>query len=143
MISSDRVPFDTYAALISHGVLNRHPNLRFASIESGSEWVPLLIKKFKKVYGQNPNAFAKDPVEQFREQVWVAPFYEDDMTKLKELIGVDRVLFGSDWPHAEGLTDPKTFDQDLKRFGYTNDEIDQIMTENGWTLVKRRALVAA
>jgi len=143
MLSSDRVPFDTYAALLAHGLFDRHPNLRVASIESGSEWVPLLIKKLKKVYAQNPNAWGRDPVESFRDHVWVAPFYEDDLTHLKELIGVDRVLFGSDWPHAEGLADPKTFDKDLKRFGYTNDEIDRIMIDNGWSLVKRHSLVPA
>ena len=43
----------------------------------------------------------------FREHVWVAPFYEDDLSKLKDLIGVERIVMGSDWPHAEGLYDPK------------------------------------
>jgi predicted TIM-barrel fold metal-dependent hydrolase len=143
MLQSDRVPFDTYAALIAHGVFDRHPNLRVVSIESGSEWVPLLFKKFKKVYGQNPSAFKQDPIESFREHVWVAPFYEDDMTKLKELIGVDRILFGSDWPHAEGLADPKSFADDLRRYGYQDDEIKTIMVDNGWTLPYRRALVSA
>jgi len=140
LLQSDRVPFDTYAALIAHGVFDRHPNLRVASIESGSEWVPLLLKKFKKVYGQNPTAFKRDPLETFREHVWVAPFYEDDLSKLKDLIGVDRILMGSDWPHAEGLYDPKTFADDLKRNDYTDDEIKTIMVDNGWTLPYRRVL---
>jgi predicted TIM-barrel fold metal-dependent hydrolase len=140
LISSDRVPFDTYAALVAHGVFDRHDNLRVASIESGSEWVPLLVKKLKKVYGQNPSAFKRDPIESFREHVWVAPFYEDDLSGLKDLIGVDRVLFGSDWPHAEGLADPKTFADDLKRFGYADDDITTIMVDNGWGLSKRRVL---
>jgi predicted TIM-barrel fold metal-dependent hydrolase len=144
MISSDRVPFDTYAALLAHGVFDRFPNLRVCSIESGSEWVPLLVKKLKKVYGQNPTAFGRDPIESFVEHVWVAPFYEDDMGKLKDLIGVDRILFGSDWPHAEGLFDPKTFADDLRKWDYSDDEIRQIMVDNGWTLPERRpALVSA
>lgn len=138
LLQSDRVPFDTYAALLAHGVFDRHPNIRIASIESGSEWVPLLIKKLKKVYGQNPNGFKRDPIESFVEHVWVAPFYEDDMAHLKDLIGVDRILFGSDWPHAEGLADPKSFADDLRRHGYGDADIRTIMVDNGWTLPKRR-----
>jgi predicted TIM-barrel fold metal-dependent hydrolase len=102
--------------------------------------VPLLIKKFKKAYGQNPGGFKRDPIESFVEHVWVAPFYEDDLSKLKDLIGADHILFGSDWPHAEGLFDPKTFADDLKRFDYTDDEITKIMVDNGWGIVKRRVL---
>jgi predicted TIM-barrel fold metal-dependent hydrolase len=138
LLGSDRVPFDTYAALLAHGVFDRHPNLRVASIESGSDFVPLLIKKLKKVYAQNPGGFARDPIESFREHVWVAPYYEDDLGTLKDLIGIDRILFGSDWPHAEGLAQPKTFADDLSRFGYTPEEIRTIMVDNGWGLVKRR-----
>jgi predicted TIM-barrel fold metal-dependent hydrolase len=143
IMQSDRVPFDTYAALVAHGLFDRHTNLRIASIESGSEWVGLLIKKFKKAYGQNPQNFKRDPIETFREHVWVAPFYEDDMRGLKDQIGVDRILFGSDWPHAEGLFDPKSFADDLKRYDYTDEEITQIMVQNGATLVKRRVLANA
>jgi predicted TIM-barrel fold metal-dependent hydrolase len=142
VIQGERVPMDTYAALIAHGVFDRHPNLRFASIESGSEWVPMLIKKLKKVYGQDPAAFKRDPVEAFREHVWVAPYYEDDLSKLKDLIGIDRILMGSDWPHAEGLYDPKTFADEFKAHGYTDDEIKTIMVDNGWTLPVRRVSAA-
>lgn len=142
IMQSDRVPFDTYAALVAHGLFDRHTNLRVASVESGSEWVGLLMKKFKKAYGQNPNGFKRDPVEAFREHVWVAPFYEDDLSALKQHIGVDHILFGSDWPHAEGLFDPKTFADDLKRYDYTDEEITQIMVDNGWELSKRRVLTS-
>ena len=143
ILSGDRPPLDTYAAVICHGVFDRFPNVRIASIESGSEWVPQLLKKLKKAYSQNPLAFEHDPVESFREHVWVAPFYEDDLTELKQLIGVDHILFGSDWPHAEGLAEPRTFADDLRRQSYADDEIHTIMAENGWVVAQRRALVAA
>jgi predicted TIM-barrel fold metal-dependent hydrolase len=143
ILSGDRVPHDTYAALICHGVFDRFPNVRVASIESGSSWVPSLIKRLRKAYGQMPTAFATDPVEAFQEHVWVAPFYEDNLTVLKELIGVDHVLFGSDWPHAEGLSDPRSFADDLRRYDYSEDDIRTIMRDNGPGLVQRRSLVAA
>lgn len=132
-MTSDRAPFDMFAAMVCHGALSRHPNLRLASIESGAEWVAPLLKKLKKAYAQQPWAFDADPVEQFRNQVWVAPFYEDDIRGLADHIGVDRILFGSDYPHAEGLADPVAFVADLK--GFSPSEIDQIMVANARELI--------
>ena len=45
-----------------------------ATLELGSAWVRELMRRFKKAYGKTPQLFASDPVEQFREHVWVAPF---------------------------------------------------------------------
>ncbi len=39
----------------------------------------------------------------------VSPFYEDCVSDLNDLVGVDRVLFGSDFPHPEGLAPPTHF----------------------------------
>ena len=72
--------------------------------------------------------------------MWVAPFYEDNLAQLKEFIGTEHVLFGSDWPHAEGLAEPRNFALDLRRHGYSEDEIHTVMAENGWTLTRRAAL---
>jgi predicted TIM-barrel fold metal-dependent hydrolase len=108
-------------------------------VENGSEYLRDMFKKIRSMVKKQPGWFADhDPIETFREHVWVAPFYEDDLSKLKDLIGVDRIVMGSDWPHAEGLYDPKTFADDLKRNDYTDDEIKTIMVENGWTLPYRR-----
>jgi predicted TIM-barrel fold metal-dependent hydrolase len=132
---ADRAPYETMAALVCHGVFDRFPGTRVASIEAGADWVPILIKKLKKAYGQNPAAFESDPIEAFRTHVWVAPFYEDDLAAVKDALGVDHLLFGSDWPHAEGLADPRTFADDLRRYDFTEDEIHQIMCINGRQLV--------
>jgi predicted TIM-barrel fold metal-dependent hydrolase len=132
-MTGDRAPFDMFAVLVCHGVFTRHPDLRCASIEAGSEWVKPLIKKFKKAYAQNPYMFGSDPIEQFRKQVWVAPFYEDDIRALADEIGSDRVLFGSDYPHAEGLAVPAAFVNDLH--GFDDNEVRQIMRDNAYDLI--------
>ena len=137
VLSANRPPFETMAASVCQGFSDRFPRNRVASIEAGASWAPTLLKKLKKAYGQMPTGFDSDPVETFREHVWVAPFYEDNLAVLKEQIGLDHVLFGSDWPHAEGLAEPKTFARDLQRFGYGNDEIHAVMAENGWPLTRR------
>jgi predicted TIM-barrel fold metal-dependent hydrolase len=137
VLSKSRPPFETMAALVCHGVFDRFPNVRVASIEAGADWVPDLVKKMGKVYAQNPGSFGSDPAESFRSHIWIAPFYEDDLALVKETIGLGHVLLGSDWPHAEGLAEPRTFAEDLRRHGFDEGEIRTVMYENGWTLVTR------
>jgi predicted TIM-barrel fold metal-dependent hydrolase len=79
-----------------------------------------------------PGAFTADPVETLRSNVWVAPYYEDDIRHLADALGADHVLFGSDWPHAEGIAEPKAFVDDLH--GFSDDEVRLIMRENALAL---------
>jgi predicted TIM-barrel fold metal-dependent hydrolase len=109
----ERPIFDMMAALVCHGVFDRHPTLRVASLELGAGWVPDLLRRFRVAYGKTPQAFGRDPVESFREHVWVAPFYEDDVRNVRDAIGADRVLLGSDWPHPEGLAEPRAWLSDF------------------------------
>lgn len=104
---------DALTALICHGVFTRHPNVRVASVESGSAWVDPLLKRFTHAYGQMPKSFKEHPVETFRRHIFVSPYYEDNIPKLVEDIGVSQVLFGSDYPHPEGLRDPLDFVDEL------------------------------
>ena len=126
---------DAVSSLIAEGVLTRHPALRVATIESGSDWVGPLVRKLEKVYRQQRSAFAEDPVETFCRQVWVSPYYEDDLIALRDLIGAGHMLFGSDFPHAEGLADPVSFVDDLE--GFSSGEIKTIMRDNGLALARR------
>jgi predicted TIM-barrel fold metal-dependent hydrolase len=106
-VHHERPIFDTMAALVCHGVFDRHPTLRVASLELGAAWVPDLLRRLRVAYGKIPQSFGRDPVESFREHVWVAPFYEDDIGKTRDVLGADRILLGSDWPHPEGLPEPR------------------------------------
>ncbi len=133
LIGGHRPIHDTIGALICHGVFSRHPGARVATIESGSDWIEPLARFLKKSYAQRPSAFAHDPVEQLRSHVWVSPYYEDDLAQVKEVLGIDQMLFGSDYPHAEGLADPCSFVQDLE--GFTDAEIRAIMRDNGLALI--------
>ncbi len=124
----DRGISDTFAALICHGVLERFPTLKLASIENGAMWVPDLLRNLRDAHGKMPFAFKDHPVDQFRRQVWVAPYYEDDMDALKEAVGIDRLLFGSDFPHTEGLADPTAYVKDIPSF--TQAEVQAVMRDN-------------
>ena len=130
---ADRGISDTFAALICHGVLERFPNLRLASIENGAMWVPDLLRNLKDAHGKMPFSFKEHPVEQFTRQVWVAPYYEDDMGMLKDTVGIERLLFGSDFPHTEGLPEPTMFVKDIPTFDGT--EVRKIMRDNVLELI--------
>jgi predicted TIM-barrel fold metal-dependent hydrolase len=133
---ADRSISDTFAALICHGVLERFPNLRVASIENGAMWLPDLLRNLKDSYGKMPIAFQRDPVQQFKDQIWVAPYYEDDMARLKDEVGIERLLFGSDFPHTEGLPEPTHFVKDIPTFDEA--ETQAIMRDNVLDLMTPR-----
>jgi predicted TIM-barrel fold metal-dependent hydrolase len=116
VLVSDRAIHDTIATMIVHGVFTRHPGLRVASIENGSDWMHLLVKRLRKQRNQNPWGFVEDPLDTLRRHVWVTPYCEEDLESLAELVGIDRILFGSDWPHGEGLARPLAFDDVLSPF---------------------------
>ncbi|MGH3970132.1 MAG: amidohydrolase family protein, partial [Mycobacterium sp.] len=56
------------------------------------------------------------------------PFHEDDIAGLVDMIGADRVLFGSDYPHAEGLTTPMDFTAALG--GLSESQARSVMRSN-------------
>ncbi len=86
--------------------LARFPHLRIASIENGAEFLPDLFRKLRSQDKKMPGYFGDDPVEIFRRQVWINPFWEDDLLTVVDQMGPDRVIFGSDWPHIEALPQP-------------------------------------
>lgn len=128
LVISDRAIHDTIGALILHGAFERHPALKVMSIENGAAWVPLLSKRMAKLANQQPKHFKTHPVDALREHVWVAPYFEDDPVELAQAIGARRVLFGSDWPHGEGLAEPTDYAKELS--GFADDDIRKIMRDN-------------
>ena len=75
-----------------------------------------LFKKLRSTDRKMPGYFTEDPVETFRRNVWINPFWEDDVYEVVELMGADRVIFGSDWPHIEGMPQPLDYAAELKEF---------------------------
>jgi predicted TIM-barrel fold metal-dependent hydrolase len=61
-----------------------------------------------------PQDFAENPVDVIKRNIYISPFWEEDLGALAELIGVDHVLFGSDYPHPEGLADPVSYIDELE-----------------------------
>ncbi len=125
---------DTVASLIGHGLCSRFPNLRFAPVENGSNWVRPLINDMGHAFASAPHTFEEDPVEVFKRNIYVHPFHEEDPIGLVDILGADRVLFGSDYPHPEGMSDPLSFVDELK--GLSDTDVAKIMGGNLSRLMK-------
>ncbi|MGH9091437.1 MAG: amidohydrolase family protein [Acidimicrobiales bacterium] len=119
---------DTVSSLVGHGLCTRFPTIRFAPVENGSNWVRPLIEHMESAWTLSPKAFDENPVEVFKRNVYVHPFHEEDPKGLIDLIGADRVLFGSDFPHPEGMSDPISFVDDLA--GLPDDTVRKVMGGN-------------
>lgn len=123
-----RPVFDTIASAIGHGMLSRFPNLRIAPVENGSSWVRPLLVALEDAYRFDPGPFDEDPVEVFKRNIYVHPFHEEDPKGLADTIGIDHVIFGSDYPHPEGLADPISYVDELTEFD--DADIAKIMGGN-------------
>ena len=119
---------DAMASMICHGAFSRFPDLKLAVIENGSTWVGPLMERLADMYKKMPQNFTEDPVEVLKRNVHVSPFWEEDLGALADLIGEDRVLFGSDYPHPEGLADPASYIDELE--GQPEERVRKIMGGN-------------
>ena len=106
----------TLGALIFDNLFGRFPALRVATIECGSAWVPYLLTRIDKAQksctSHSPwiGGAVKDRASDvFRAHVRVNPFPEEDHEALFEWLAPEHLLFGSDWPHPEGIPEPRAY----------------------------------
>jgi predicted TIM-barrel fold metal-dependent hydrolase len=94
--------------LIFGGVFDRHPDLKVVVTENGVQWLPSLIRdmeSFFDTHGGAPlrNALAMRPGEYFERHVWLGgSLMRRDEAEDRDEIGVDRLMWGADYPHLEG-----------------------------------------
>ena len=90
---TERPVVDTITALIADNLFGRFPRLRVLSVEYGSSWVAPLVHKLDhlaRLFSKDMWRFGTPPLkpsDTFRQNVWVAPFFEDDIVGLARLIG--------------------------------------------------------
>jgi predicted TIM-barrel fold metal-dependent hydrolase len=103
--------------LIFSGVFERHPGLKFVITENGNTWVPQTLRDYDYLYGRmrtkntNQNAFggpmaerlSRLPSEYWARNCWQGNSFMDPVAcGLRYDIGVDKMMWGSDYPHREG-----------------------------------------
>jgi len=133
----ERAIHDFLATLVFERLFERFPRLRVASVENGSGFLPGLLRTLASTGRKYVGWFQEDPVACFREHVWINPFWEDDVREVVALMGSDRVIFGSDWPHIEGMPRPLDYVPELASFD--EDARRKILRDNARELNAPRA----
>jgi predicted TIM-barrel fold metal-dependent hydrolase len=131
---------ETLSALIFDNLFGRFPNLKVLASEFGASWIPHFVIHMDKSRGMGRNGpwiggpLRERPSEIFRRHVRVAPYPEDDVTKIVADLGnADSLVMGSDYPHAEGLARPADFANLLGELAVEDQH--KIMRENAATLL--------
>jgi predicted TIM-barrel fold metal-dependent hydrolase len=100
--------------LILNGTLERFPDLRLGVVELTAGWVPSFLLHldgatdfFAERHGGPLHPLADRPSEYFLRQVRVAALPYEMPNRLVKSVGPSTFMVGSDWPHAEGVADPR------------------------------------
>ncbi|MEZ5558104.1 MAG: amidohydrolase family protein [Pseudomonadales bacterium] len=112
--------WQTMAALVYDGVLDRFPRLKFGAIELGASWLPSWMRFLDSGF----HAFRKGeerlkklsdvPSEIVKRQLRVTPYAHEPSGWIIENSSDDMLLFSSDFPHVEGGRNPiKRFEENL------------------------------
>ena len=97
------------ADLLMSGVLTRYPDIKFVSVESGVGWIPFALEALD--YQFQGNAVAKQrpefemlPSEYFRRNIYACYWFEETAPRrLLDKVGVDNIMFETDFPHPTSL----------------------------------------
>jgi Amidohydrolase len=75
-------------------------------------WIRPFIARLRQAYEQSPVLFDEDPFEVFKRNIYLHVFHEPDPKGLLDLgVPADRLMFGSDFPHPEGMADPLAYSE--------------------------------
>ena len=128
----DRPAMETVGAAILQGWFARFPKMQLLLSEQGTVWVPYTVRKLDHAFLMGRRAtwgtLDRRPSDYFKDHCFVAPFPEENVDRVVEVVGTKPITFGSDFPHGEGLPEPEMYLGQLK----TLDDADTraIMRDN-------------
>lgn len=125
-----------FTALLWSGAFERHPGLKYIFTETGVGWIleKLRVLEFKAadpIFKHFTKNLSLTPTEYFQRQCYLgASFMPAHEGRFRHQIGVDKLMWGSDYPHLEG-TWPNTMKKLSETFGdYPEDEIRAMLGGN-------------
>lgn len=121
--------------LVWSGVFERHPELRLIFTEQRSEWVPDVLAHLDSIYASEFHDWKamipRPPSEYFRDQCYVASsFMARFEAERRHDVGIDRLMWGSDYPHYEGCYGNTQLCLRQTFAGMPTDEVARILGEN-------------
>jgi predicted TIM-barrel fold metal-dependent hydrolase len=128
---------DALARMIFSGVFERHPTLRIGAVEFEAGWVAHFLERMDYTYAQREHqdgwirfGDGTVPSDHFRRNVSVS-FQEDPVgVHTRHLIGIDCLLWGSDYPHTESTFPRSTEILDDVLKGVPDDERARMVCTN-------------
>jgi predicted TIM-barrel fold metal-dependent hydrolase len=132
--------------LMFSGVFERYPSLKWINTETGTAWVPDTLEKLDSFYhrmkyskygsesifgGMAVEDLTLTPSEYWKRQCYVgASFLRPTEVSLCSNVGVDNILWGSDYPHIEG-SHPHTREHLRLTFAHLpEDHVTKLLTTN-------------
>ncbi|MEN8160573.1 MAG: amidohydrolase family protein [Myxococcota bacterium] len=129
----DRPAMETVASMVMHDLFGRFPNVRVCLAEQGTVWLPYILRKLDHAHLLGRQArfgrLRRRPSEIFREHFVVAPFPEENVKRVIAEVGIEPIVFGSDFPHGEGLAFPSDY-VSAQLDGLPEDQVLAIMRDN-------------
>lgn len=126
----------SFTALTWSGAFERHPGLKLILTETGTHWIleRLRVLEFKAnlpFFNHFSAKLSMTPTEYFKRQCYIgASFMPKHEGEERHRIGLDRIMWGSDYPHMEG-TWPNTMDALRATFStYPENELRAILGTN-------------
>src|SRR5262249_39728241 len=112
--------------LLFSGILERHPELRFVSVESGVGWLPFLLEsadyQFRAMAVRHERRDLRLlPSEYFRRQVYACCWFETLGPADLERVGRENVLFETDFPHPTSIYGEEVHRTIAARLGALSD----------------------
>jgi predicted TIM-barrel fold metal-dependent hydrolase len=112
--------------IICSGMLERHPQLKIVSVESGSGWIPFILEALDyEMLENSPRQRAEmslSPSEYFRRQIYATTWFERvDLPAIVRAVGEDNIMFETDFPHPTCLyPDPlKAAEENMRELSVT------------------------
>ena len=134
---SERPVIETLSSFIFWNFFERFPNIKLLSAENGAEWAPNTLVKMDKCRGMAKNGhwpggqLKERPSNIFMRHVAVVAYPEDNLRSLIDQTGnSDWILMGSDYPHSEGVPEPRDFADEACR-DLSDADTRKVMYENG------------
>jgi predicted TIM-barrel fold metal-dependent hydrolase len=135
MYWGDRPAMELTAALILHNFFGRFPNIKVLLSEQGTVWLPYTLRKADHAFLMGRKAKWADngrldrrPSEIFRQHFVIPPFPEENVQRVIAEVGVEPIVFGSDFPHGEGLAYPSQY-VGAQLSGFSDDDQRRIMRD--------------
>ena len=112
------------ASFIFSGAPDRYPDLKFVLGEAGAGWIPYTIERMDFEYEDYLSNLdlSMDPSEFWRRQGFTTFQTETSGLRMVDMIGEDNLLWGSDYPHLDGVW-PDSKNAIARDMGHLSDSV--------------------